>query len=64
LGRHRRTVHLRPHICKQAARLDLPFLTGPSPNGGSGCATCPAHGLTLGGHLLGCCPSARSSRSW
>jgi NADH-ubiquinone oxidoreductase-F iron-sulfur binding region len=64
LGRHRSTVRLRPGIPRQATRLDLPVLTGPSSNGGSRCATCPAHGLTLGGRLLGCCPSARSSRSW
>jgi NADH-quinone oxidoreductase subunit F len=36
----------------------------PSPSGGVQQATCPAHGLTLGGGLLGCCRSARSSRSW
>jgi hypothetical protein len=64
LGCHRSTVHLRPGLCPQAARLDVPVLTRPSPNGGSRRATRPAHGLTLGGRFLGWCPSARSSRSW
>jgi NADH-quinone oxidoreductase subunit F len=40
-------------------RPDRPF-----PNGGSRRATCPAHGLALGGRFFGCCRSASSSRSW
>jgi NADH-quinone oxidoreductase subunit F len=41
-----------------------PFLIGPSPHRRVALRNVPAHGLTLGGRLLGCCPSARASRSW
>jgi NADH:ubiquinone oxidoreductase subunit F (NADH-binding) len=34
LGCHRSTVRLRPGIRRQATRLDLPVLTGPSPTAG------------------------------